>query len=201
MSVETMTPPPSNTALALVAQPALAPRKRGWPTPGAIVGMLWLGALTFSAVFADYLPFIRHFEQEVLVNGEVANQYGLGPGWTAWFGTDRLGRDVFAKCVYGARTTLFIGVVATIIGLVFGGLTGIVAGYRRGKTDRVLGHLHRLTAGDAGDHPGRRDDLQARRHQGRPVLARLGRPPLADHVDARDHRHRPAVAHRAGRKR
>ena len=92
----------------------------------------------------------------MIVNGEVANRYALGPGWDAWFGTDSLGRDVFAKCIYGARTTLFIGVIATAIGLVFGGLTGIIAGYRRGKTDRVLRHLHRLPAGHAGPLAGRR---------------------------------------------
>ena len=118
--------------------------------------MLWLGALAFCAVFADQLPFIRHYTQEVIVNGEVANRYALGPGWDAWFGTDSLGRDVFAKCIYGARTTLFIGIIATAIGLVFGGLTGIIAGYRRGKTDRVARHLHRLAAGHAGDRAGRR---------------------------------------------
>ena len=101
--------------------------------------MIWLGLLTFCSVFADQLPFIRHYSQEVIVNGEVANRYALGPGWDAWFGTDSLGRDVFAKCIYGARTTLFIGVTATFIGLLFGGLTGIIAGYRRGKTDRVFG--------------------------------------------------------------
>jgi peptide/nickel transport system permease protein len=139
MNAQTLASAPSTAAEALVAQPALVKRKRGWPTPGAIIGMLWLGALAFSSVFADQLPFIRHYSQEVIVNGEVANRYALGPGWDAWFGTDSLGRDVFAKCIYGARTTLFIGVIATAIGLVFGGLTGIIAGYRRGKTDRIFG--------------------------------------------------------------
>jgi len=114
-------------------------RKRRWPTPGAALGMIWLLAITFMAVFADQLPFIRDFGQTVQVNGESANRYALGPGWTAWFGTDSLGRDVFSKCIYGARTTLLVAVVATAIGLGVGGLIGIVAGYRRGVTDRVTG--------------------------------------------------------------
>ncbi len=90
-------------------------------------------------MFADQLPFIYGYEQTVQVNGEPASRYALGPGWTAWFGTDGLGKDVFAKCIYGARTSLFVGVIATLIGLVFGGLIGIVAGYRRGATDRIAG--------------------------------------------------------------
>ena len=73
----------------------------------------------------------------MIVNGEVANRYELGPGWDAWFGTDSLGQDVFAKCIYGARTTLVIGVGATVIGLLFGGLLGIIAGYCRGRRSTV----------------------------------------------------------------
>ena len=60
-------------------------------------------------------------------------------GPVAWFGTDALGSDVFAKCLYGARTTLVVGVLATLVGLGLGGLLGIVAGYRRGATDRFVG--------------------------------------------------------------
>jgi peptide/nickel transport system permease protein len=116
-----------------------APRAGRRLSPGACLGMAWLLALLFLAVFADQLPFIYGYDQTVRVNGEAASRYALGPGWTAWFGTDQLGKDVFSKCIYGARTSLFVGIVATLIGLVFGGLIGIVAGYRRGATDRVAG--------------------------------------------------------------
>jgi peptide/nickel transport system permease protein len=101
--------------------------------------MLWLLTLAFLAIFADQLPFVYGYEQTVRVDGEAASQYALGPGWTAWFGTDSLGKDVFAKCIYGARTTLFVGVGATVIGLLVGGFIGLIAGYRRGWTDRVAG--------------------------------------------------------------
>ena len=63
------------------------------------------------------LWFVRSFDERVRVDGEIANQYALGPGRIAWFGTDALGADVFAKCIYGARTTLVVGVIATAIGL------------------------------------------------------------------------------------
>ena len=70
--------------------------------------------------------------------GGKAKKYGLGPGWTAWFGTDNSSHDVFARCIYGARQTLIIGVGATIIGLTVGGLLGVVAGYYRGWADRIV---------------------------------------------------------------
>ena len=84
---------------------------------------------------------MRSFDERVRVDGEIANQYALGPGRVAWFGTDALGSDVFAKCLYGARTTLIVGVIATAIGVLLGGVLGLVAGYRRGTTDRVVGAL------------------------------------------------------------
>ena len=70
--------------------------------------------------------------------GGRAKKYGLGPGWTAWFGTDNSSHDVFARCIYGARQTLIIGIGATLIGLTVGGLLGVLAGYYRGWADRVV---------------------------------------------------------------
>ena len=64
--------------------------------------------------------------------------YKLGPGWDAWWGTDGNGFDVFARCIYYARYTLWIGLSSTAIGLIVGGILGMVAGYFRGKTDRVV---------------------------------------------------------------
>jgi peptide/nickel transport system permease protein len=143
MSTETFNVAPADAveARAVIerATGSATPRPRRRPSVGAMLGMAWLLVLLFLAVFADQLSFIYGYQQTVQVNGEPANRYALGPGWTAWFGTDSLGKDVFAKCIYGARTSLFVGVIATLIGLVVGGLIGIVAGYRRGATDRVAG--------------------------------------------------------------
>lgn len=114
---------------------------RRWPRPplGASLGITFLGLLVTMAALGDRLWFVRSFDDKVERGDGIANQYGLGPGWTALFGTDALGADVFAKCIYGARLTLVVGVLATAIGLLLGGLIGIVAGYRRGLTDRIVG--------------------------------------------------------------
>lgn len=127
----------TSDAPAAVARPRQERRHR---VPlGPALGMVFLAALTLMAIFANVLPFVRAPTEKVEVNGEVANRYMLGPGRTAWFGTDGLGTDVFAKCIYGARTTLIVGLGATAIGLVLGGVLGVAAGYLRGRTDRGVG--------------------------------------------------------------
>lgn len=108
---------------------------------GAIFGVTFLVVLGLLAVLGDRLWFVRSFDERVRVGEEIANQYALGPGRTAWFGTDALGADIFAKCLYGARTTLVVGILATVIGVLLGGLLGLVAGYRRGTVDRLVGIL------------------------------------------------------------
>jgi peptide/nickel transport system permease protein len=111
------------------------PRKS--PRIGWVFGAVWLVALTVCALLANQLSFIRTYDAKVKVLGK-AKQYGYGPGWTAWLGTDQSSHDVFARCIYGARQTLIIGVGATIIGLTIGGLLGVLGGYFRGWVDRVV---------------------------------------------------------------
>jgi peptide/nickel transport system permease protein len=60
------------------------------------------------------------------------------PGGRFLLGTDTLGRDVAAGIIYGARTSLMIGVAATLVAVVLGVLIGAVAGYYRGKLDVAL---------------------------------------------------------------
>src|ERR1700753_2049753 len=60
------------------------------------------------------------------------------PGGHFLLGTDTLGRDVAAEIAYGARTSLIIGVGATLAAIVFGVLVGGLAGYYRGKTETTL---------------------------------------------------------------
>jgi peptide/nickel transport system permease protein len=115
-----------------------APRRRRIPKAGVIIGAAWLIALVFLAVAADWLPFIRGADTKVRVNGRLMSNYKLGPGSVAWWGTDGNGFDVFARCIYYARNTLFIGLASTAIGLLVGGTLGMIAGYFRGWVDRVI---------------------------------------------------------------
>src|SRR3954468_21588260 len=92
------------TPSAVIADPDRA-KVRKTPQLGWMFGVVWLIALTVCAFAANVLPFIRTYDAKVRVAGK-AKKYGLGPGWTAWFGTDNSSHDVFARCIYGARQTL-----------------------------------------------------------------------------------------------
>jgi len=57
------------------------------------------------------------------------------PSAEHWMGTDKLGRDVYSRIVYGARISLAVGLGATLLGAVVGGLLGLLSGYWRGWFD------------------------------------------------------------------
>src|SRR5215472_16282966 len=65
----------------------------------------------------------------------------VGPGRQFWLGADELGRDLFIRILYGARISLFVGVLTTVIGTVLGVAVGMMAGYYGGWIDTVLSRL------------------------------------------------------------
>lgn len=88
----------------------------------------WLVVVLIAAVFADLLP---------LADPEaVGAAYRATPGTGgALLGTDALGRDMLSRVVYGARFSLAVAFGATAIAAVVGMAIGLLAGYRRGRTD------------------------------------------------------------------
>jgi ABC-type dipeptide/oligopeptide/nickel transport system permease subunit len=62
----------------------------------------------------------------------------LGPNSTFYFGADAAGRDLFVRTLYGARTSLLVGIVASGVAVAIGLLVGLIAGYYRGLTDTLL---------------------------------------------------------------
>ena len=88
----------------------------------AMVGLVIFLIFVLMAVFADV---IADYDQEAL---KLTPQLLQPPSAEHWFGTDHLGRDVFARIVHGARISLTLGIISTITSLVIGGLLGAVAG-------------------------------------------------------------------------
>lgn len=64
-----------------------------------------------------------------------------GPNGTFWLGTDDLGRDILVRIAYGARISLFVGVVATLFTCVIGAILGLMAGYFGGIVDSLIARL------------------------------------------------------------
>lgn len=62
----------------------------------------------------------------------------LGPSKTAWFGVDGIGRDVFVRTMYGARTSLMVSFIGTGLSLIIGIVLGLLAGFRGGKIDTFI---------------------------------------------------------------
>jgi len=97
----------------------------------------WLAIVSLLALFAPWLP-IKDPDSYFLVRGE---RPPYSPSGTHWFGTDQDARDMFARVIYGARVSLVIGFVAIALGMLVGGTAGIVAGYLRGRTDKVVSFI------------------------------------------------------------
>ena len=98
--------------------------------PRVIVGLAWLALVVCVALLANILAPRNPFSI-------VATPF-IPPGSAYWLGTDSLGRDVLAGLMHGARTTLLISVVATLLAIALGTLVGAVAGYYGGIVDDVL---------------------------------------------------------------
>ncbi|PLT47536.1 Oligopeptide transport system permease protein OppC [Paenibacillus pasadenensis] len=97
----------------------------------AFAGALLIVLLALLATVGPYLP-VQSYDKQVLTD------INLAPSAQHWFGTDELGRDVFARIVYGARISLFIGLAATLIDVVIGIVYGGIAGYVGGRADNVM---------------------------------------------------------------
>ena len=94
----------------VMAPPRRRSSRSGRRRPVAMwLGVAWLASIVFLAVFADYLPFIRGVRP---TGRRTPAHYGFGPGADFWFGSDHLGRDVFARCIYGAQISLRVAVVS-----------------------------------------------------------------------------------------
>lgn len=102
----------------------------------ALAGLISILIFCLSAILA---PLITPYEPNMqFFEGLSLEGAPLAPNLKFWLGTDLLGRDLFTRLVYGARTSLIIGIVANGIALFIGAFLGIVAGYARGWTGAFI---------------------------------------------------------------
>jgi len=105
---------------------------RGWyrysRNPLHVVGLVVLLLIGLAAGLAPYItPYPEHA-------GPYTNfrEAGLPPSKAHWFGTDRVGRDVFTRVIFGYRFSLLLGIVVLAISVPVGVLVGLIAGYKSG---------------------------------------------------------------------
>jgi peptide/nickel transport system permease protein len=60
------------------------------------------------------------------------------PSAEHWFGTDGFGRDIYSRVVYGARLSMYVGVLATLLGTTLGALAGLLSGFSGGRIDQFI---------------------------------------------------------------
>jgi oligopeptide transport system permease protein len=97
----------------------------------ALAGLCFIAVILFAAIFANFVAPYGYADQ----NLREATQ---GPSATHWFGTDRLGRDIFSRVIYGTRISLSVGFVIPIMMMLIGVPVGLIAGYRGGWVDTFI---------------------------------------------------------------
>lgn len=97
----------------------------------AIIAVIVLSVISIIALFA---PVFARYEYDKID----LRAGGAGPTADHWFGTDRVGRDIWSRTVYGGQVSLAVGVGATFISTTIGTILGAISGYYRGIVDNII---------------------------------------------------------------
>lgn len=97
---------------------------------GLVFALLIVAVALFAGSLAPHPPDEQNFD---LVES--------APGAKALFGTDRFGRDVLSRLIYGSRISLYVAVVSISLAMLVGGVLGLTAGYRGGAWDNAINRV------------------------------------------------------------
>ena len=97
----------------------------------AVFGLIVLVIVVLMAILGPVFSPFSYEDQNIALRNAAPTAQHL-------FGTDKMGRDIFVRILYGARISLGVGIVAAIVNLIVGTLYGGIAGYVGGKTDMVM---------------------------------------------------------------
>ncbi len=117
-------PPRSRSARSLLLQAVLRHRL-------AMVGLVIIALMCLMAIFAPLIAPYSPYDQDLYAV--------LSPPSAAhWLGTDNLGRDLLSRIIYGARVSLFVGIVCTVLSSAVGVVAGLIAGFKGGVIDSII---------------------------------------------------------------
>lgn len=97
---------------------------------GAIGGFIVI-TLVLAALFA---PWLAPYDPYKIDSANLL----VPPSWAHWMGTDQFGRDMLSRIIWGARTSLLVGLLAVGLGTTTGAVLGLICGYFGGKVDYVI---------------------------------------------------------------
>lgn len=97
----------------------------------AMTGLVIFLVIALMAIFAPVVARVDPDAVDLLARNQ-------GPSWDHWLGTDRTGRDTFARLVYAGRVSLRVGVFAVAISVAIGTVLGSTAGFFGGRTDNLI---------------------------------------------------------------
>ena len=96
---------------------------------GALIVLFWI----LAAIFGQSVAGDPYSQNLLSIN--------QAPSSAHWFGTDQLGRDMFARVIAGSRAILIVAPIATLVGTIAGTIIGLIMGYFRGVVDDVIGRV------------------------------------------------------------
>jgi len=119
----------------VISRPSMSYWQNAWARfkkdPLAMIGLVVIIIITLFAIFGPIVSPYTYDGQNIAIQNQP-------PSREHWFGTDKFGRDIFVRVLYGARISLSIGVMAAAINLVIGVIYGGIAGYFGGRVDMVM---------------------------------------------------------------
>lgn len=126
------------------APKSYSPRQQFWmrftDDKAAVAAGVLILVLVLLAIFGGPLAerITGHAQNEPY--GSMTDDFGIprGPNSDFWFGADAAGRDLFVRTMYGARTSLLVGIVASGLAVLIGTIIGLLAGFFGGWTDTTL---------------------------------------------------------------
>jgi len=103
---------------------------KGWFYAGTAILLLLAAAALFAPALAPYNPFGQNLDQDLIAGSR-----------EHWLGTDKLGRDILSRIIYGGRISLLVGITTVALSLAIGIVIGSLSGYFGGWIDQMLMRL------------------------------------------------------------
>jgi len=100
----------------------------------SVIGLIITILLLIAALFGPYIAPYTYTEQDLL---NVAKM----PSVDHWLGTDEIGRDLFSRVLWGARTATLVAIFTTFISVIIGVIVGAIAGYGGALADNITGRI------------------------------------------------------------